>query len=201
MERYVITISRQFGSLGRTISQRLSELLDINFYDRDIVEATAKRLGQPVSVISDEEENAGSYFLPRKYPLGIGLVSMQEEIFLVQQNIIKDLASKESCIIVGRCGNYILKEHPNSLHIYIYASYEQRLSNCTDILKMNPKIAKKYIKEVDRARDNYRRRYGGEQEALMDGYDMMIDSGKFGVEGTAQLIAEIVRQQLLGKGE
>lgn len=196
MEHYVITISRQFGSLGRTIAAKLSELLDINFYDRDIVEQAAKRLGQPVSVISNEEENAGSRFLPRKYPLGMGLVSIQEEIFLVQQNIINDLASKESCIIVGRCGNFILKEHPNSLHIYIYASYEQRLSNCINSLKMDGKIAKKYIKEVDRARENYRRRYGGEQESLLNGYDMLIDSGRFGVEGTAQLIAEIVAKQL-----
>ena len=198
MKPYVITISRQFGSLGRTIAQQLSQMLDINFYDRDIVEATAKRLGQPISVISHEEESAGSIFFSRKYPLGMGLLSMQEEIFQVQENIIRDLANKESCIIVGRCGNYILQDHPNALHVYIYASYEKRLSNCTNILGMNEKTAKKYIKDVDRARENYRVRYGGELNNPMDGYDLMIDSSRFGPEGTAQMIEMIVKNKLMG---
>lgn len=195
MKQYVITISRQFGSLGRTIAQNLSGLLGINFYDRDIVEATAKRLGQPVSVISNEEESAGSTFFPRMYPLGMG--SMQEEIFMVQQNIIRDLAAKESCIIVGRCGNYILKDQPNALHVYIYAPYEKRLSNCTDILQMNEKTAKKYIKDVDRARELYRIRYGGEQKNLLEGYDMLLDSSRFGVDGTANILAKIIQTNFI----
>ena len=199
MKQYVITISRQFGSLGRTIAQQLAQMLEINFYDRDIVEATAKRLGQPISVISQEEESSGSIFCARKYPLGMGLLSMQEEIFEVQQNIIEDLANKESCIIVGRCGNYILKDHPNALHIYIHAPYDKRVKNCTDILGMNVKIAKKYIKEVDRARENYRVRYGGEYNNPMDGFDLIIDSSRFGVEGTAQLIERIVRDKMISE--
>lgn len=199
MENYVVTISRQFGSLGRSIAAKLSELLEIEFYDRDIVEATANRLGQPVSVISREEENAGGLFFPRQYPLGMGLLSMQQEIFQVQENIIKDLTAKESCIIVGRCGNYILKDHPNSLHIYIYAPYEKRIQNCTDTLRMDLKTARRYIKEVDRARENYRKRYGGQQDSLLDGYDLLIDSSRFGVEGTAEMLAELVRKRIAVK--
>lgn len=197
MERYVITISRQFGSLGRSIAQKMSELLHIEFYDRDIVEATAKRLGQPISVISNEEENANLIFFRRQYPLGMGLLSMQEEIFSVQQNIIQDLAAKESCIIVGRCANYILKEQPRSFNIYIYAPYERRLHNCTKILGMDLKTAKKYMKEVDRARENYRKRHCGQQTTMMEGYDLMVDSSKFGVEGTAQMLADIVRTKFI----
>lgn len=197
MEQYVITISRQFGSLGRSIAQCLAKQLGINFYDRDIVEQTAKRLGQPVSVISEEEENAtGHGFFRRKYPLGMGMVSMQEEIFQVQQNIIRDLAAKESCIIVGRCGNYILKDHLNSLHIYVFAPYEKRLSNCTDILGMDTKTAMRYMKEVDRAREKYRLRFGGETENGLDGYDLLIDSSRFGVETTAKMLADIIQSEL-----
>ena len=104
MDKYVITISRQFGALGRTIAQKMAAELGIEFYDRDIVEHTAKRMGLPVSEISKEEERAGGFFAERRYPLGMGPVSMQEELFQVQTNIIRDFASKESCIIVGRCG-------------------------------------------------------------------------------------------------
>lgn len=159
MENYVVTISRQFASLGRSIAQKMSEELQIEFYDRDIVEATAERMGQSVPIISSEEENAGTTFFRRKYPLGMGLANIQDEIFEVQTNIIRDIAKKESCIIVGRCAGSILKDYARCLNIYIYSPYESRLKNCTDGLKMDYKIAKKMIKEVDKARENYRSGY------------------------------------------
>ena len=98
MEQYVITISRQFGSMGRSIAKELSENLGIEFLDRDIVEATAKRMGLPVSVISDEEESMKSTFFRRQYPLGMGMSSLKDEIFYTQKNIIRDFAAKGSCI-------------------------------------------------------------------------------------------------------
>ena len=110
MEQYVITISRQFGSMGRSIARELSEILGIEFMDRDIVEATAKRMGLPVSVISNEEESMKSTFFRRQYPLGMGMSSLKDEIFYTQKNIIRDFAAKGSCIIVGRCADYILEE-------------------------------------------------------------------------------------------
>ena len=137
MDKYVITISRQFGALGRTIAQKMAAELGIEFYDRDIVEHTAKRMGLPISEISNEEERAGGFFAERRYPLGMGPVSMQEELFQVQTNIIKDLASKESCIIVGRCGDYCLKDMERVLNIYVYAPVEKRVENCISILGMD----------------------------------------------------------------
>lgn len=127
MEQYVITISRQFGSMGRSIARELSEILGIEFLDRDIVEATAKRMGLPVSVISDEEESMKSTFFRRQYPLGMGMSSLKDEIFLTQKNIIRDFAAKGSCIIVGRCADYILEDIPNHLNVYVYAPDEAKL--------------------------------------------------------------------------
>ena len=89
MKQYVITISRQFGSMGRSIAQALAQQLNIDFYDRDIVEETARRMGLPVSVISDTEENAKSVYFRRIYPLGMGVPNLRDEIFLVQKNIIR----------------------------------------------------------------------------------------------------------------
>ena len=119
MEQYVITISRQFGSMGRSIAKELSENLGIEFLDRDIVEATAKRMGLPVSVISDEEESMKSTFFRRQYPLGMGMSSLKDEIFYTQKNIIRDFAAKGSCIIVGRCADYILEDIPNHLNVFV----------------------------------------------------------------------------------
>ena len=197
MDNYVITISRQFASFGRSIAQKMSEELQIEFYDRDIVEATAKRMGQPIPVISNEEENSNSIFFRRKYPLGMGVANIQDEIFNVQTNIIRDIAKKESCIIVGRCAGSVLKGHAKCLNIYIYAPYECRLKNCTDVLQMEPKVARKMIKEVDKARENYRYRYCPEVDNVYDGYDIMIDSSRFGIDKTAKILVDIVKSTCL----
>lgn len=194
MDKYVITISRQFASLGRSIAQELSALLEIEFYDRDIVEATAKRMGLKISSISKEEEMIKAKFFNRKYPLGTAVANIQDEIFNVQKNIIQDIVKEESCIIVGRCGNEVLKDVERSLHIYIYASNEHRLDNCVNVLEMDPKNAKKMIKEVDKARDNYRKKYCSQVKHVHDGYDILIDSSRFGVKESAKLIKSIVEQ-------
>lgn len=197
MEKYVVTISRQFASFGRSIAQKLSEILQVEFYDRDIVEATAKRMGQPIPVISNEEENSNPVFFRRKYPLGMEVANIQDEIFNVQTNIIRDIADKESCIIVGRCAGSVLKDHPCCLNVFVYSPYECRLKNCTDALQMGLKDARKMIKDVDKARENYRHRYCPEVHNAYDGYDIMIDSGRFGINKSADILAGIVKSTFL----
>lgn len=159
MRQYVVTISRQFGSMGRMIAQQLSRELGVDFYDRDIVEETASRMGLPVSVISNTEENSKSIYFKQQYPLGMGIASMRDEIFLIQKNIIRDLAQKESCIIVGRCADSILMDMENHLNVYIYAPMDARLRNAVELAKLDEKTAKKMIREIDRSRELYHRRY------------------------------------------
>ena len=201
MKQYVVTISRQFGSMGRTIAQLMAWDLDVNFYDRDIVEETAKRMGLPISVISAKEENANSVYFKRQYPLGMGLSNMQDEIFSIQKNIIEDLAKKESCIIVGRCADSILADMENRLSVYIYAPYEKRFANCTKILKMEEKVARRMIREVDRSRELYHRRYCPEYTDPFSNRDLLIDSSRFGIEKTAEMLSEIVRDLFVSGDE
>ena len=113
MEKYVVTITRQFGSLGRPIAKRLSEILQIEYYDRDIVEKTAERMNLPVSVISDQEERSSGFFR-MLFPLGTEAEEKQRRLFQVQSEIISRLAEKGSCIIVGRCADYVLAEERNA---------------------------------------------------------------------------------------
>ncbi|MCM1037802.1 MAG: cytidylate kinase-like family protein [Ruminococcus sp.] len=195
-KQYVITISRQFASLGRTIGKNMAKELGIGFYDRDIVEETARRMHLPIPEVSKEEEKAGSIFANRKYPLGMGLISMKQEIFHVQSNIIRDLAKKESCIIVGRCADVLLKDYTNVFNIYIYAPYEARLRNCVESLGMDEKTARNMIREVDRARELYRLRYCEGVKEVFDHRDFMIDSSRFGAEKTAQILCGVVRMAL-----
>ena len=194
MKQYVVTISRQFGSMGRMIAQQLSRELGVNFYDRDIVEETASRMGLPVSVISNTEENSKSIYFKQQYPLGMGIASMRDEIFLIQKNIIRDLAQKESCIIVGRCADSILTDMENRLNVYIYAPMDARLRNAVELAKLDEKTAKKMIREIDRSRELYHRRYCPEYVDASTNKDIRIDSSRFGAEGTVKILAGLVRE-------
>ncbi|MDY4970360.1 MAG: cytidylate kinase-like family protein [Lachnospiraceae bacterium] len=190
MDKYVITISREFGSLGRPIARRLSELLGIEYYDRDIVDETAKRMNLPVPVISDAEERKSGFF-EMIFPLGTETAERQKKLFDVQCDIISRLAARESCIIVGRCADYILADHPNAIHVYIYAPYEDRLANCTGPLGMKKDEAKKMIARVDKARNSYHKHFAKYSQEDPQHKDLIINSSLLGVEGTAQALAAV----------
>ncbi len=194
MKKFVVTITREFGSLGRPIAKRLAELLEVEYYDRDIVEKAAKKMNLPVSVISDEEEKSSGFF-QMLFPLGTESPEIQQQIFSTQVNIINMLASRESCIIVGRCADSILADEPDVLHIYIYASYKDRLRNCMGPLGMQEEEAKRMIAEVDKARKNYHRRFAKFAQDDPEYKHLIINSAKFGVEETAGILADIVRKQ------
>lgn len=192
-KRYVITLSRQFGSLGRPIAKRLAELLNIDFYDREIVEQTAKNLGLPVTVIKDNEESIKNRFSFMSYPLGTEATDQQDAIFNEQTKIVRDLADKGSCIIVGRCADYILGNEKNCLRVYIYAPYEERYRNCVDILHMDQESAKKMIRKVDKARKAYHLHYAGYVPENQDNQDVLINSSILGINGTAEALAAMVK--------
>ena len=192
MKNYVVTISRQFAAMGRSVAQAMSDELDIAFYDRDIVEATAARMGLPVSEISDREDNHSRYFRSL-YPLGTGMLSVQDELFQTQRNIIRDLAEKESCLIVGRCADVVLADKRNVLNIRVIAPYDARLKNCVEKLGMDEKTAKKMIERIDRSREQYHKEYGGCE--LTKYTDIMINTARYGIEGAAEQLCSIVRQR------
>ncbi|WP_097003646.1 AAA family ATPase [Lacrimispora amygdalina] len=194
-EKFVVTITRQFGSLGRPIARMVSENLGIEYYDRDIVEMTSKDLNLPVSAVSDVEESAKSAFFNMNYPLGMGTTNIQDSVFAAQKKIIIDLAEKESCIIVGRCADHILEDYKNTIHIFIYAPYEARLKNCVERLNMRPDEARRMIASVDKARESYHRHYCGYVMSDKEHKHIMIDSSLLGVEGTCEILTEIIRKK------
>jgi len=196
MEQYVITISRQFGSMGRSIARELSEILGIEFLDRDIVEATAKRMGLPVSVISDEEESMKSTFFRRQYPLGMGMSSLKDEIFLTQKNIIRDFAAKGSCIIVGRCADYILREHPRCANVFISASKEDRIARLCAMHHIDAEAAEEMIEKADKRRSEYYNYYSYKTWGAAATYHLCVDSSSLGVEETVRFIEEFVVKKL-----
>jgi len=196
MEKYCITIARQFGSLGRSIAHELSEILNIEYYDRAIVEETSKKMNLPISTISEQEEKSiKSNFFNLLFPLGIDSIEKQDKIFNIQQQIILDLADKQSCIIVGRCADYILRDQKNCLNVFIYAPVEARFHNCVNTLGMKPEEAKKMIHDMDIAREQYWKRYANYSPGDFTHKHLMLDSSVLGVTKTAQLLADIVKKR------
>ncbi len=195
MKQYVLTINRQFASMGRSIAAQTAERLGVKFYDRDIVEEAAKRTNLSLSEASEEEETARSSITRKLFPLGQGTTELQDEIFAVQESIIQDLADAGSCIIVGRCSDHILRHHPNQLRVYICAPFEARIRNCIESLHMHEKEARRMCVEIDRARENYHLRYAGYSAADPVHSDLIINSDTFGIDGTADLLADMVRRR------
>lgn len=200
MKKFVVTITREFGSLGRPIAKRLAELLNVEYYDRDIVEAAAKKMNLPVSIISSEEEKKSGFFR-MLFPLGTESQEQQKKIFETQAKIIHDLAAKESCIIVGRCADYVLADEPDAVHVYIYASYADRLANCVGILGMKKSEAKKMIVEVDKARMAYHKYFANYAPGDPKHKHIIINSELLDVEGTAQALAAIIRVKFKEDGD
>jgi cytidylate kinase len=198
-ETYVVTIQRQFGSMGRPIARSMSEKLGIEFYDRDLVDQAAQKLNLPVSRVRETEETGEKKgrnpFWQMLLPLGSESPDEQDKIFEAQKNIIQFLAEKESCIIVGRCSDFILHEMKNAMHIYIYAPFEVRVRNSVEQLGLSEDEARRMCVEVDKARDSYQMRYAG---CLLDDKrtkNLLIDSSLFGVEGTAEFLVEAVKRR------
>lgn len=199
-KKYVITIARQFGSMGRPIAMKLSEILGVEFYDRDIVDQAAKKLNLPASIVDENEESAKEVFRNTysrmQFPLGRQKsTEVQDNIFEAQKNIINFLAEKESCIIVGRCGDFILSEMDNVIHIFIYAPYEERLKHCTNELGLSTEEGKRMIKKVDEAREAYHLQYAGFKPDDYKYKDIMIDSSLLGVDGTAEYLAALIKKK------
>lgn len=195
MSQYVVTISRQFASMGRTIGLKMAENLGIELLDRDIVKEAAKRMGFDKGELSHYDENPGkqSFFLRKTYLFDFSVYSIHNNVFEVQKNIIEDYANKGSCIIVGRCADSILKNRKNVLNICIYAPLEARLHNCISELGMSEDKALEQIRSVDAARSAYRLKHCPECQSEFDDRHLMIDSSRFGIEKTAALLTEIVK--------
>ncbi len=194
MDKYIVTISRQFGSMGRSIAAGLAEKLGVEYLDRDIVEETAKRMGYHVSEISNSEEVGVSSFLRRAFPLGAE-AGLRDSIFEVQKNIIRDFAKEQSGIVVGRCADHVLADHPRLLSVYIYAPVEARLDNCINRLGMEEREARRMIADVDTAREQYHKNYIPGYKNPLSGRNLCIDSSAFGVEGTVDILEHIVRER------
>ena len=183
-----IAIERQYCSGGREIARLAANRLGFSCYDKELAEMTADKLGVPYEEIVKYEELPGSFSLP--FMTGGKRRDMNEAVFEAQADIITKLVQKEPCIIVGRCADYILRNNVPTLAVFIYASRETRLQHASDCHALTYEEAEYSIKRMDKKRAEYYRSNTRKEWDSMFGYDLCINSGKLGIEGSARLIAE-----------
>jgi acetyl/propionyl-CoA carboxylase alpha subunit/cytidylate kinase len=194
LENYVVTISRQFGSLGRPIARRMAELLGVEYYDRDILEQVALSMNLPVPVVEGDDVDAE--YTKLRFPLGTGTEEERERILEAQQKIILELAEKNSGIFVGRHADYILRNHANLFSIYIYAPRDVRRENCIKYLHMKPEDADRVLDDEEESRQSYNMIYAEAYSQNLENKNISIDSSLFGgVEETADALASMIRRK------
>ncbi len=202
MEKFVITVARETGNGGLNITRKLSDALGIPYYDRDLLRkasevrviherlfgAADERIGLKELLSAAEKVYTGEV-LP---PDSDDYISTKN-LFSFQAKIIKELADTESCIILGRCGNYLLADRPNVLRLFIHAPIEARLARVASYsLAWSQREVAKYIRVEDKRRSAYYHYYTGEEWRDASGYDLSLDSDRLGEDGCAALIQKLL---------
>ena len=197
----VITIGRQYGSGGAEIGKQLAEKLGISFYDKNILRINADESGIKESYFHLADEKAGSRLLyrivqglrPEKASPSFGSdLTSADNLFRFQSGVIKKLAEAESCVIIGRCADYILEGTDDLVRIHLNADLESRKER---IKERNPEETDvlRAIRKVDRERNDYYRYYTGRDWANSENYDLVINTTKPGISGTVSIILAYLR--------
>lgn len=186
----IIAISRQFGSGGRTIGKLLSEQLDIPLYDREIISHVAKESGFAESYIEEKGEygssdKASGMFINRSCYTS---ASNEDTIWNFQTKFITEHAEKEPCIIIGRCADYILRDRPDVLRLFIHADMEERIKRITEVYKINDSAPEKLLHQKDKRRAAYYQFYTDIKWGDTKNFHITLDSSAFGIEKCVEIL-------------
>lgn len=193
---YAITVSRQFGSLGREIARRVARKLGIDYYDRDLIEKAAAMLGCDMRQISPLDEYVKLPFASALLPLGLGGRAAHKRLFEAQRSLILDSVQRGCCVIVGRCADYVLKDYPRRFSVMIYAPLKARIRNSINELRIPDFEVDSYVRRIDRARDAYYRVFTGEHLTTVENRDLLIDSSSMGIDEAVDVIIAAARAKL-----
>lgn len=191
MDNIVITIARQYGSGGKTVGQMVAKELGIPFYSRDILRLASEDSGISEGLFGEADEklkkNPLLRFSKNVYdgdviPPGAGDFVSDKNLFNYQAKIIKKLAETESCVIVGRCADFVLNGYPNVMSVFVHADEQFCFDRAMERNSMSPREMKKFIAKVDKYRGDYYRYYTGRDWSDARNYDLCLDCGKLGFE-------------------
>ena len=197
----VITIGRQFGSGGREIGEKLAARFGIQCYDKELLTRAAKESGFCEEMLTNHDERPTNSFLYNlvmdTYSFGYNTsafvdMPISQKVFLAQFDTIKKIASEGPCVIVGRCADYALSDFKNSIHLFIYADEEAKVSRISKKYNVSEAKAKDMIIKKDKQRQSYYNYYSSKRWGFSDSYDLSVNSSVLGIEGTVNLLKQFI---------
>jgi len=198
MEKKIITISREFGSGGRTIGRKVAEKLGIPFYDKELVDQIAVESGFAPKFVEEHGEHSptGSFFSYAFAPQGVpGIMnglSTADFLWNIQCNVILQLADQGPCVIVGRNADYILKDRADALHVYVFADIPYRAERIVRLYGESEKSPEQRLAEKDKRRRVNYQHYTGRTWGMAQNYDLCLDTGVLGEDYCAEIVTNAV---------
>ena len=194
----IITISREFGSGGRTIGKLVAKQLGVSYYDKELVKQVALETGFDERYIEQQGEYAPSrspfsFAFAARSGGGLGGMSIGDFLWIAQAKVIQDLAEKSPCVIVGRCADYILTERKDVLRCYIHADTNFRAERIVRLYGESEEKPLKRLEDKDKKRRAYCKHYTGSDWGDAQNYHLTLDSGRIGIEKCAQIITDLAR--------
>lgn len=209
-EKFVITINRELGSGGRTIGKLLAERLNVPFYDKALIQSLEERYGlsrEQIERLKGQKHNwwadfkrslkvMPNYVAPQLVPDQSAMPDflITDDIFKAETEILKGIADDGSCVITGRSGFYVFRNHPNHLSIFIQASKAHRIERVMQKKKISSEEAVKIIDEVDEGRENYVRKYTGSTRYDTRNYDLVINADQHSEDDVVEMIMNYIEK-------
>ena len=193
MEKYVITIARQYGSGGRTIGEMLADRLGIHFYDKELMKLASEDSGINERLFNTADEKVKQNVFTKMFktekaytgevisPESGGFIS-DDNLFNYQAKVVKELAEKENCVIVGRCADYVLKDYDHVLSVFIHGPKDFCMQEAAKKINLTGKELERFIAKTDKDRADYYKYYTGREWTDARNYDLCLDSSKLGFE-------------------
>ena len=204
-DKIILTIGRQFGSGGREIGQRLAKELGIGYYDKELISVAAKESGLCEDVFERADERASnglSYAFTMGYSSFLGGmfapyndILSNDGLFKIQSDAIRTLAERESCVLVGRCADYILRDDPACLSFFIHSSVESRIQKIVERQGVTVEEARSLMEKTDKSRAAYYNYYTNKAWGMSSTYDLSIDASVLGIDGTVDFMKTFVERK------
>lgn len=204
MDKFIVTIARGYGSGGKTIGKMLADKLGAKFYDKELLRlaSDASGINEALFGESDEKTSSGVFKKPKVYKGEIispseSKFTSEENLFNYQAMVIKQLAAESSCVIVGRCADYVLKDDPSVVRVFVYADEENCIKNVADVRGITDrKEAIKRITSIDKERAAYYKAHTGREWIDARNYDLCLNSGNLGFEKCVEIISDFIKIKL-----
>lgn len=200
MSRSIITISREFGSGGRTIGKLVAKQLGVTYYDKELVKQVAVKTGfnekyiEQMGEYSRERTWLGTLFSARGTPGVMNGMSADDFLWTIQYQVILELADKGPCVIVGRCADYILRERTDAFHVFVHAPLPVRAERIVRLYGESENSPEKRLEDKDKRRRLYYKHYTGRDWGMSQNYHLCLDSGVLGIQNCADMIVQLSQE-------